>query len=386
MIVFRNPGLIDLDAIRTFGANVKEGANPIGYFGTGLKYALSVLLREQCEVTIWRGMNAHKFEAKPKDIRGKTFQIVHMDDEPLAFTLELGKNWESWMAFRELASNAIDEGGSYAPADHTAFDPHSTVVAVTGAAIDKAWAQRDQIFLPTDRLEKIHDDGSVQIFRQESTHVFYRGVQLMKLEKPSVHTYNIMGTLQLTEDRTAASPWYVVYNLRDMIAQIKDEEAILRMITSKQHFESEGELNHPSDAFLAVVRAHKNDPYVNPNAKDALRKHGKPEDRSPATVPIMAAESRALDGALAKLEKLGYTNTYPIHVTIDMSDDCLGLALNGEIYLNRRVFAQGSNMLAGTLLEEYLHLAYGLPDESRRLQNFLLDLLMTTLNRVPEGE
>ena len=37
MIVFENPGEIDVAAISTFGVSVKETDNPIGFFGTGLK-------------------------------------------------------------------------------------------------------------------------------------------------------------------------------------------------------------------------------------------------------------------------------------------------------------------------------------------------------------
>jgi hypothetical protein len=45
IVVFENPGEIDAAAIRTFGVSVKEGENPIGFFGTGLKYAIAILLR-----------------------------------------------------------------------------------------------------------------------------------------------------------------------------------------------------------------------------------------------------------------------------------------------------------------------------------------------------
>jgi len=47
MITFENDGEIDLRAISQFGINVKTGDSPIGFFGTGLKYALAVLMREE---------------------------------------------------------------------------------------------------------------------------------------------------------------------------------------------------------------------------------------------------------------------------------------------------------------------------------------------------
>lgn len=35
MITFHNPGVLDLTAATTFGVSVKEGVNPIGFFGEG---------------------------------------------------------------------------------------------------------------------------------------------------------------------------------------------------------------------------------------------------------------------------------------------------------------------------------------------------------------
>jgi hypothetical protein len=43
MLFFCTPGLIDLEAVFTFGVHAKETENPIGYFGTGLKYAIVTL-------------------------------------------------------------------------------------------------------------------------------------------------------------------------------------------------------------------------------------------------------------------------------------------------------------------------------------------------------
>jgi hypothetical protein len=37
----------------------------------------------------------------------------------------------------------------------------------------------------------------------------------------------------------------------------------------------------------------------------------------------------------------------------------------------------GTKTVAGTLIEEFIHLKHGLADESRDLQNFLLDRLVS---------
>ena len=141
-IIFSNPGLIDPRLITVLGVNVKEGTSPIGFFGTGLKYAISVLLRNQCSIHIYAGQDAYAFSTREETIRGKTFSVVHMNDQPLGFTTELGKNWKPWMALRELYSNAKDEGGDWRLGDLSPKDlPGNTVIVVDGTDALDAYAQ-----------------------------------------------------------------------------------------------------------------------------------------------------------------------------------------------------------------------------------------------------
>ena len=56
-IYFCNAEPIDLNAIAIMGVSVKTGDNPIGYFGTGLKFAIATLLRTAHKVTLTRSKN-----------------------------------------------------------------------------------------------------------------------------------------------------------------------------------------------------------------------------------------------------------------------------------------------------------------------------------------
>ena len=44
-IIFTNQGEIDIRAVTTFGVSVKNDNSAIGMFGTGLKYAIAIILR-----------------------------------------------------------------------------------------------------------------------------------------------------------------------------------------------------------------------------------------------------------------------------------------------------------------------------------------------------
>lgn len=54
VVQFRTPGLIPLEAFDTMGISAKVGDHPIGRFGTGLKYAVAVILREGGIIRLFR--------------------------------------------------------------------------------------------------------------------------------------------------------------------------------------------------------------------------------------------------------------------------------------------------------------------------------------------
>ena len=210
--VFLNKGVMDPRSIKTFGVSSKEGDSPIGYFGTGLKYAIAVLLREGCQIEINSGGNRYEFTAVEAPLRAHTFKFVHMNGEPLAFTTELGKNWEVWQAFRELACNAIDEKGTmFVGNDFTMHDKDSTAVIVTGDKFAHAWAQRDQIILPKDTVIDVTDE--CEVHPGPSEWLYYRGVRCHRLEKPTANLYNVLSDQKLTEDRTFANLFMALWSV-----------------------------------------------------------------------------------------------------------------------------------------------------------------------------
>ncbi len=210
-IVFQNKGLIDIRAIKTFGASVKKTETAIGFFGTGLKYAIAVILRHGGSITIYRGNTALRFDVKPMKIRGEQFPIVTMNGKELAFTTEYGKTWEPWQAFRELWCNCKDEGGKVFSIDdetpagmsflNAPFGRDVTTIIASGKAIEDAYKTRASIILETEPMMKL---SGVDVHHGISDHIFYQGIRVHKLEKPSMYTYNLTNRQSLTEDRTLA--------------------------------------------------------------------------------------------------------------------------------------------------------------------------------------
>ena len=106
---FKTPGRIPLEAFSTFGINVKKSNDPIGRFGTGLKYAVAVILRLGGTIEFWVDGVHHIFYLKEDKFRGESFDFIRMKKEKgllskvgweytkLPFTTELGKDWQLWL-------------------------------------------------------------------------------------------------------------------------------------------------------------------------------------------------------------------------------------------------------------------------------------------------
>lgn len=230
MIVFSNPGELDLQLLSTIGTSVKTTTNPIGYFGTGLKYALATLLRENCTIQIQIGTNSYSVESKPTTIRGKDFNLICLigryDSIQLPFTTDLGKNWQPWMAYRELWANALDEGGTTSQhPNNTGIIPQSntTNILVSGPAIEDAHSLRDDFILnPTNPL--LDSNPFLEVYDGTSDCIFYRGMKVCQAD--TLFTYNILCPLQLTEDRTV-SEWECRWQIGAYIAENCTNSTIL---------------------------------------------------------------------------------------------------------------------------------------------------------------
>lgn len=261
-VVFRTPGKLDLRSLTIFGLNAKPSVtNPIGYFGTGLKYAIAVLMRERIPVTIFVGPTKWVIEVEETKFRDKDFASIvltrHRKFLPpqkrvLPFTTELGKNWDLWQAYRELESNTLDEQGetyitrrAYGDLEGSINDedcPHTnedrknftdfTYIQVESEDFVQEHLDREKTFLPRALRQQIDGDASVQVFQQPSKFLYYRGIRVMELEAPSNQTYNILKQIRLTEDRTVESKYEVQWLLERYLAQKAPTHEIKKAVTA----------------------------------------------------------------------------------------------------------------------------------------------------------
>lgn len=385
--IFRNPGLIDPRSITTFGVSSKESSAPIGYFGTGLKYAIAVILRTGGSICIYSGPERYEFSVQKTRIRVNDFDVVHMNGQPLGFTTELGKNWEQWQAFRELACNCMDEKGTFFETQHTIeHDTEHTTVVVRGAEFAKAWAAQDSVLLNSTPLWA---NDKVEFHPSPSALVYYRGVRVGKLSRPSLYTYNMTRNMSLTEDRTFALPWIVDNEVIDAIRKdVKNEQIIEAAVTALPDKTLEGNFGYYgecSDEFKTVVTrlSRMFHPRLNRSAEALVRDADLSVFIKDESSSLDSVNRQRLKQATAFCKRIGFpVDAYPLIVSSNLGGGILGRADNGKIYISTTAFNMGTKQVAGTLIEEYLHLAKGLIDCERSMQNYLIDTICSLGERL----
>lgn len=313
MLVFRNKGLIPEAAISTMGVNAKLNDNPIGQFGTGLKYAVAIVLRLGGTVTIWRGLKRMDFGLKKQTIRGQEFSIVTLNGRRLGFTNQIGLNWKPWMAYRELASNTHDEQGTVRLAfEEPAPEKGQTLIVVRCKELEVAHQERHTIFLDSDPLHVLR---GVEVHPGPSSHVFYRGIRVMELPKKARHTYNLTDHVYLTEDRTVLYPTLVPPAIvRGIVtsASLPFLTSVLESEQARNYWEealpySSVKDTQPSDQFLDLCEALKAEKRLVGFAGSVYNYWADrlPDRESPYSVVLSEEQKRMVANAVEAIRGLG---------------------------------------------------------------------------------
>ena len=391
-LCFSTPSKFDLRALTIMGINSKPNStSPIGFFGTGLKYAIAVFAREHCSITLQDPredtlLQVLSFETS---FRGKTFQGLRLAgtlrgepySQDLPFTTELGKTWTPLMAYRELVTNTLDEGGTRGPSAL----PESFTIALRGEAIRQAASQHHIMFLPAGK--PLWSCPAFEVYPSTGrAGVFYRGVKVFD-SRPSAYTYNLLIPIRLTEDRTA-SLFDITFALSSEGLWSCPLEGVFKAIAEGRQgptplLETDLYSSHmPKDfATKLISRFESNAP-----CDMALVRHAYTlTDRKPQrkTRELTEELQEDLSEALAILEHNGVTITAPVEI-IDSDPGLLGQVdgLTPTIYLTSQAFESGMITLVGTLYEEHIHLTRQLEDHSREFQNHLVDTVARLMTRI----
>ncbi len=106
-----NNGELDIRLVALMGGTTKQKDKfKIGKFGTGLKYTLAYLYRNNIDFKCFSGANEVKIHTE-KELIGETeFEIICINGNRTSITTQMGNDWTAWMIIREIWCNSLDEG------------------------------------------------------------------------------------------------------------------------------------------------------------------------------------------------------------------------------------------------------------------------------------
>lgn len=374
-VYFMNNGNFDVRAMMTMGLSAKEGDGAIGFFGTGFKYAVAIVLRHGGSIKISTVSGMYEFTCKREIVRGKEFGIVYMNDREAGFTTHLGANWLAWMAYRELYCNAKDEGGETSTQISADYD---TVIEVDCAAIYKAHDKASDYFLMGEPIWK---GEQAEIFSGSRPYIYYRGIAVKAAPENSLFSYNITSTVDLTEDRTAAYDHQLAWPIKKAIQRCTDSVMLRKIIKRGEHGESKMAYDKDfgaSDEFVSVCGELMNSNAGLCEGARLLVFDLQKESASWPEFELTKVQAMMLEKAKSFLAMLDVdVDRYPIKTVVGLGDGVMGRALDDVIYLSEIPFDLGTKQVASTLMEEWVHNKYGCDDFDRRMQSWLFDKILS---------
>lgn len=218
-----NAGSFDVvTAVGMLGASVKTCDDPIGLYGSGIKYALAQCLRHNISLKISDNGKLYTLVAKPEEFRGETFNKVALKTKTgkmhvTGITSDFGKeDWnENWFIFREFFSNMLDEKGTWEIVD-------SVEVNETGVDVFLPYAVFSEFI---DNLEDYFTDPDWSC-RIGTGRVFKKGVWVGEFGEDNNPGLDIQSPyVQITETRTM-DIYYAWRRFSSILERVKDVELL----------------------------------------------------------------------------------------------------------------------------------------------------------------
>lgn len=189
----QNDGLLDIRLVALMGGTTKANDQyKIGQFGTGLKYALAFLFRNNLAFRIFVGEQEVKVHSEIEHIAGVDFEIICINNQRTSITTQMGKEWEAWMIIRELYCNALDEGGlvKEISTNPEGVDGKTTFYVQIDSQIQEVLDNWQMYFI--HEIKPIFENSNVAIYPPgEHLAIYKQGVLIHKTKQKAVFRYDL---------------------------------------------------------------------------------------------------------------------------------------------------------------------------------------------------
>ena len=414
-VLFENDGEIPVNAFKLLGASSKRGdTSKIGFYGTGLKYAIVLMLREGIPFTVYSGLSEIKISKRATSFLDQKIDVMTVNNEKTSITLDAGIDWEPWFAVREIYSNTIDEGGS----TKVGATPEA-MAGKTRIYVDYSHEKLKDIFdnwndyFTTSRtvLEKMaHGNILPKLPSNPYYTVFRKGIRAYSNKSHSLYDYDL-DLLEINESRVAKYSWQTEERASKLLAKagLDTIKAFMHLgshTTTREYVEWQSSFWEYTGAmfskdWLTAIDGRKLVPYDNAGRYDLseatlvlpdklLKRlkecfgravHVVGEDDEPYTI-AEDVDMGKINASMDLLQSAGLTfNRSLVHVADFSDNSILGTVDKGKVILSTRLLGDMSNQLDETLLEEVTHMKTGHGDCTRSMQDYLFRTIVYMIKK-----
>lgn len=414
----QNDGILDIRLVALMGGTTKaDDEYKIGQFGTGLKYTLAFLYRNNLDFKIFVGEEEVKLHTEIETIRNEDFEIICINGQRTSITTRMGESWDAWMIVREIWCNALDEGGAI----KTITD---TVAGQEGKTC--FFIQVDsQVQKVLDSWEKYFIHHKEPMFKN-IFHAIYPGGDKLRLYKNGVLIYESQQTdqpalfaydiLNANINELREFKGHIQYEITQALAAANERVATYFLENIKEkYFEGSDQMSYSwwqtwSDSWKKVLGSAK---IIHPKAKEDIEARGIEIDTTSTilvpksvyteltkqfkgigalTVAAKACEfyeqysepvENRIKQALTILEHCEYIMHPELTFVYGFFED---KRINAQVSLNERKIYISQTLLqkplftvVSMLIEENEHFNTGMADHTREFQQHFIDLYARAL-------
>jgi len=415
----KNNGIMEPQALTLMGASSKVNDNTkIGMFGSGNKYAISYLMRNNIELQIFAGKEKIDIKTKRETFREQSFDVIYINGEKTSITTTMGKDWELWHALREIYCNSIDEEGEEIGAVDK-IDPIDNethfYIKIT-PEIEEFMLSFDSYFSTQKKVIEETSIGKLFISSSKTANIYRKGIRCYDTHNESKYDYDF-NDIQINESRVINSEWRLAEEFWKLFISLKNHTHIFNIIkamgdrtnfecmtSSCMHIGTHG----ASEEFLALIATLKLAPmessalctddekrifnFIPTRVYDALEPHMSEENKAMMFSFKVNGEFyheiepndlhiATIKRAMEFFKECKYDIDYEIKVVSFSNKAVLGTAENETIYVSDIAIEKGIHDLCNTIIEEQVHLKYDVEDETRGFQLAVINEMLTVMKK-----
>jgi len=415
-----NKGLLDVEALTLLGASSKRGDNSkIGMFGSGNKYSLAYLLRNNYDLKIFSGNNEIILSTIKKSFRDKEFDVILVNGKETSITTDFGKDWNLAQSIREIYCNSIDEGEHTLEfvKDITIEEGKTAFYIKSQSEITNYISKFDEYFAENKKILFECSSGKILEKGGDKLNLYRKGIRCMETDKQSIYDYDLT-EVDIDENRLVKYTWQMASKIWNLIYQCNNKEVIMNILTncannnfiecipsdfqsvnsslmSKEYKECLKNITIAPRALAGLLSIEEQAKSI--ILPDTIYNHATAildnnniaskfkiyKDKFYVEIELSKLHQASLEKAIEFFIECDYKEVTDFEIVIARFEkkDVLGLAdiQNQKIILSEICIESGLQTIIETLIEEYIHLKYEVKDETRGFQDAAIKELVNLL-------